>query len=143
MGATCAALHHDRVLPMIEVLTATFKTMRRMVQVAFLADTAAPNSGWVATMPSTGHCAIVAMLVQRTFGGEYVSASPGGVSHWFNRLHILDAYYDVDITGDQFGRPRVQVADAGTLYTGTIARLETHINEDTARRFELFASRLP
>ena len=128
---------------MTETLTATLKVLRRQIQVAFLADTAAPGSGWVDTMPSTGHCAIVAMLMRRMFGGEFVSAMPGGISHWFNRIELLGTSIDIDITGDQFGRPRVQVAPAGELYTGTRGRLEAHINEDTIRRFELFSSRIP
>lgn len=128
---------------MIETLTDTFKTMRRKIQVAFLADTASPGSGWVPTMPSTGHCAIVSMLVQRTFGGEYMSAMPGGISHWFNRITTPVGAFDIDMTGDRFGRPRVQVAPTGELYAGTRIRMAGHLSAETIARFELFASRLP
>jgi hypothetical protein len=39
-----------------------------------------------------------------------------GEEHWLNRVQVAGDSYDVDLTGDQFGFPTVQVKCAGELY---------------------------
>ena len=50
--------------------------------------------------PSAGHCALVALVVQQIYGGELVSATVEGQSHWYNRIDD----HEIDLTADQFGR---------------------------------------
>lgn len=113
------------------------KELREDMDRAFAADTAVPG-GWNAEIPSSGHCAIVAIVVQGIHGGEFVSATVNGVSHWFNRFDG----FDVDLTGDQFGRPHMQAASAGELYAGTRVREPRELNEETKRRAAIFVERL-
>jgi hypothetical protein len=110
--------------------------LRTFVAHAWAEDTVSPSSQWLPLCPSTGHCAVTAMLVRELFGGEYVSAIVAGSSHWFNRISVLGIEYDVDITGDQFGLKRVQVALANRLYEGTRVRLAEQLNTETIARFE-------
>lgn len=119
----------------IDMLTEMLTLFRRWVEPSFSAGTASPGSKWTDSCPSTGHCAVVSILVLRVFGGEYVSATVDGMSHWFNRLDWFGRAVDVDLTGDQFGRRPVQVADAGGLYPDTRVRLSVHINENTIDRY--------
>jgi hypothetical protein len=61
---------------------------------------------------------------------------PGG-SHWFNRIDG----WDIDLTGDQFGRAPVQAAPAGTLYHETRVRHAIDLRPETIARADLLASR--
>ena len=81
--------------------------IRRALDSAFAPDTAI--LGGTPGVPSAGHCAAVAVIVQRIFGGDFVSAVVEGQSHWFNRVPLGGKTVDVDLTGDQFGRPTIQV----------------------------------
>jgi hypothetical protein len=105
--------------------------------------TAAVNSiGWFNFTPSTGHCAVTAIVVRALFGGDFLSASVSGVSHWFNSIPLDGALYDVDITGDQFGRPRVQIQLAGLMYGPTRVRGVDEIRPETWARHTLLVARL-
>ena len=50
--------------------------------------------------PLFGHCAGVAYLVRKEFGGDIVGARVNGEPHQWNRL---ESGIEVDLTGDQFG----------------------------------------
>ena len=113
--------------------------VRRRLEEAFAADTAAP--GFPGTVPSTGHCAAVSTIVHEVLGGDLVSAKVAGVSHWFNRLRSNGFDVDVDLTGDQFGFPEVQVATAGKLYAETRVRTFQHLNAETLWRARTLAAR--
>jgi hypothetical protein len=104
---------------------------------AFSAETS--FNGILGTPPSTGHCAAVALIVHKLLGGTLVSAPVGGISHWFNRFDHLNE--DLDLTGDQFGLPRVQREDAGCLYSDTRVRELREVNLETWQRTAMLASR--
>lgn len=106
----------------------TLREFRARLDKAFSPETAVP--GTASAIPSAGHCAAVAVLFRESFGGEFVSTRIDGQSHWFNRLGPVD----IDLTGDQFGRPAVQVADAGTLYPETRVRDTKDVNNETIER---------
>ena len=91
----------------------------------FSQETAAPNTHW--HVPSAGHCAVAAIVMQMLLGGELVSAHVADVSHWFNRIDG----YDIDITGDQFGYSILQALPAGELYPETRVRMHIEVNEET------------
>lgn len=90
---------------------------------------------------STGHCAAVAIIVHELLGGEMVSTLVEGHSHWLNRLRAGEKPMDVDLTGDQFGRPFLQIADAGALYADTRVRMRAELSEETLARTRLLAER--
>ncbi len=113
--------------------------LRRQVEPHFRPDTAA--QGFKGTAPSTGHCAVVSVLVHNRLGGEFVSAFVDDVSHWFNRLRTKDGALDVDLTADQFGRQPIEMAVAGQLYDGARIRSSDDLNVDTLQRAMLLARR--
>ena len=110
--------------------------LRDVLDKTFAPDTAV--AGTTSAVPSAGHCAVAAIVARLMLGGSYVSARVDGASHWFNRIRG----FDVDVTGDQFGRPKVQVATAGTLYPDTRERLPSDLNAETCARADLLFSRM-
>lgn len=114
-------------------------TLRARLEPAFAKDTAA--IGFPAATPSAGHCAAVATIFQREHGGLLVSANVNGMSHWFNRFPAGTDWLDVDITGDQFGRSKIQIAPSNTLYEGTRIRSPSEVNGETIFRAILLANR--
>jgi hypothetical protein len=113
--------------------------LRRQLESVFTPKTA--YGGSVGPVASYGHCAAVAAILLESLGGELVSASVGGISHWFNRLQIGRRQFDVDITGDQFGRVAVQMAPEGELYQGSRVRARSELDRDTLARAELLRAK--
>jgi hypothetical protein len=120
---------------------AELERLRKVLEVAFSPETAAPGTPTRAGPPSRGHCAAVSAIVWDRFGGELVSATVQGQSHWFNRLNINGRQVDVDLTGDQFGHPAVRFGEPGTLCPGTRTRLPRELREETLRRAVRLAER--
>jgi len=87
-------------------------------------------------IPSTGHCAIVAAIIYKRFGGNLVSAYVNGIKHWFNKI---DDYY-IDLTGDQFGFDPVQIKK--DLYEDCLIREWAHLNSTTLERLEIMEGKL-
>ena len=77
--------------------------------------------------PARGHCAAVTLLLVEEFGATPVSTRVDGQSHWLARLDDCD----VDLTGDQFGRPAVQVGPAGSLWENTRERSLHDVTPET------------
>lgn len=115
------------------------RSIRKALEPAFARDTAIDQMS--GPVPSAGHCAAVAVLINKLLGGALVSAFVEGQSHWFNRMQVGDAIIDVDITGDQFGLDAVRIENAGSLYEGTRERAFTEIHEETLRRATRLAER--
>ena len=85
--------------------------LRHALEDVFACDTAygdcKPNH------PSAGHCFLASMMVQDLLGGDIVTGQIGLIPHYWVRVNGID----VDITGDQFDKPKVQ-AKRGVLYRG-------------------------
>lgn len=87
--------------------------------------------GYTPERPSTGQCAVTAMIVQDRFGGDLMRVINEGDSHYYNRIDGVD----VDLTRDQFNTwaptdgPVVRDRD----YVGT--------HPSTKARYELLAAR--
>jgi hypothetical protein len=113
--------------------------VRQRLDRAFRLDSAAPGTTW--TVPSAGHCAAVAAIVEAEFGGKLVSTVLQGQSHWFNRLLIDGQWRDIDLTGDQFGFAPVQCDDEGSLYGRTRLRERDELNAETLSRASALARR--
>jgi hypothetical protein len=128
-------------LPRVNPQLAELERLRKVLEVAFSPETAAPGTPTGGGPPSRGHCAAVSAIVWGRFGGEIVSAKVQGQSHWFNRLKINGRQVDVDLTGDQFGLPPVRFGEPGTLCPGTRTRLPRELREETLRRAIRLAER--
>jgi len=115
--------------------------LRAQLDEVFARDTAAPSCEW--TGGSRGHCAAVAVLVNLLYGGEFVSAVVNGESHWFNRLTVdAGTLVDVDLTGDQFGFPKVRMTTPGAMYDGTRVRGSGDLRQETIDRALLLSHRI-
>jgi len=113
--------------------------LRRRLERHFLPDTAYP--GTKSPIPSAGHCAIVSAITQLKLGGGLASATVNGESHWFNRLSDGSQLWDVDLTGDQFGLPSVQIEPAGKLYPDAVSQSFDALNVETLERARRLATR--
>ena len=114
-------------------------SIRKRLEKAFSPDTAiTANKGLTL---SAGQCAAASIVTSKVLGADYVSAQPSGKSHWFNRVKVGNEFLDVDLTGDQFGRPAIQIAPAGQLYSKTRVRKPDEIHIETLERAKLLAVR--
>jgi hypothetical protein len=98
----------------VDRLRAELLELRTWLDKSFSPDTAL--NGPRGDVPSAGHCAAVSAIVWKTLGGSLVSTSIKGISHWFSRIQVDSQLLDLDITGDQFGYPAVQIKLAEELY---------------------------
>jgi hypothetical protein len=115
-------------------------SLRARLEPAFAPETAINQSGCPVSA-SSGQCGAVATIVRTMLGGELVSANIEAQSHWFNRIRVADKLFDVDITGDQFGLPPIQLARVGTLYGGSRVRRPVEVDKNTLMRAALLAKR--
>ncbi len=116
--------------------------IRRLVPQICRQDTAADNGkGWAPENPTFGHCAVVALFVQKGFGGELLRKSLTGTlfessgSHYYNALPNKEI---VDLTQDQFK------GWSGLQFLPFELRTREHLmsNPDTCKRYLLFTRRL-
>jgi hypothetical protein len=114
--------------------------MRQGFDDAFSRDTAVPGSQSDG-VPSTGHCAAVAMIVQFRLRGDLVEACVFGESHWFNRIPTTDGALDLDLTGDQFGYEPVRFAPSEQLYADGVIRSMSDVLPETTLRAHKLAQR--
>ncbi len=121
-----------------DALSERLHVLRARLESHFAADTAAAAGSRSA--PSAGHCAAVAVIVHAMFGGDYVSATVRGTSHWFNRVGGPLGPLWIDLTGDQFGRDCVQLT-LEPPYDTTHVRAENELMPETLERARLLASR--
>jgi hypothetical protein len=90
-----------------------------------------------------GHSYSVAVVAWAQFDCDIVSGMAHGERHaWFRAYVRGNKAFDVDLTGDQFGLPEVQVVEAGRLYVGraTVRGIEA-IRPPLLRRAERLAMR--
>lgn len=114
--------------------------IRARLELAFSPETRSPAHSKSET-PSAGQCAAAALVVQQLIGGKVVSAQVQGESHWFNRIEYEGRCWDADLTGDQFGFPRVQLSAAGSLYPDGRVRDHSHVAPETLDRVRRLKSR--
>ncbi len=118
----------------ITEIVSELERLRVTLEAAFSPETAAPGTETAGRPPSVGQCAVVSIIVRDRFGGEFVSTTVQGQSHWFNRLNIGGRVIDVDLTGDQFGLQAVRFGEPGGLWPGTRTRTPHELREETVRR---------
>ena len=61
---------------------------------------------------ASGHCMLSALIVQDLFGGDILGGVVDGIPHYWNKI----CQYEVDLTGDQFNLPAIQIK-RGKLYS--------------------------
>lgn len=91
--------------------------LRTELQRLWCAETSFWPDDWTPDRPSSGQCAVTAMIVHDRFGGEMLRAVNEGVVHYWNLVDDID----VDLTRDQFDawapEDRIVAVDPG--YVGT------------------------
>jgi hypothetical protein len=122
-----------------DMLENALQALRLQIERVFSTDTALPGTS--SLIPSAGHCAAVAAIVQRRFGGSLLSAAVANESHWFNRISTSQGSFDADLTGDQFGRPPFQIAPEGRLYPDATLHELSDLEAETLERAARLASR--
>ena len=60
---------------------------------------------------SSGHCMLSSLIIQDMYGGDIKGGTINGIPHYWNTL----CHLDVDLTGDQFNKSRIQIKK-GNLY---------------------------
>ena len=113
--------------------------IRLCLETGFSEETAYPGT-WTKDIPSTGHCAAAAVIVQERLGGDLLSTFiPDEGSHWYNRIQDVDGtIYEVDLTGDQFGEKAVRLT-TGFLYGDSRIREFGDVAKETVERAILLA----
>lgn len=104
--------------------------------------------------PSSGHCAVVAVIVKAIFRGDYVSTHVGvcendiwhNESHWFNRITQNNHIWYCDLTGDQYGFAPVRITKIENAYeklTFSPIRIRSplDVNVETLERAQILSSR--
>ncbi len=121
-----------------------YATLFALLRKAWSKDTASPScqDGWEAKHPSTGQCAVTALVVQDMCGGDVVRMDLGTLgSHYLNRLPNGEGFTDYDLTWVQFpsGTLRTQAAQADRTVMLESARAATYRTRD---RYELLKGRV-
>lgn len=101
---------------------------------AWSPETSSDPSGWSPANPAWGQCAVTALVVQDYLGGELRRGLVGTVSHYWN---VLPSGQEVDLTIDQFGRPKPTVRDV-------VDRTRSYVLSfpDTQVRYEILSVRV-
>jgi hypothetical protein len=106
--------------------------LRRRLEVAWCRESSANPDAWSPFLPSTGQCAVTALIVQDRFGGKIVRVEIPGDSHYYNVV----SEQEVDLTRDQFGTYS-PISAAETRDREYLLR-----NPSTATRYRLLRERL-
>ena len=102
--------------------------VRAALAASWTARTASPLVAWTPSNPSSGQCAVSALVLQDYCGGEIRRCVVAGTPHYFNRI---DGQV-VDSTAAQFGTVAINYDTATVRSRQRILR-----HADTRRRYEL------
>ena len=117
-----------------EKMCATSLTQLRIaLTVSWVKQTASPLVTWTPHNPSSGQCAVSALVLQDYCGGEIRRCVVAGTPHYFNRIDDQV----VDSTAAQFGTVAI---DYDTSTVRSRQRILRHA--DTRRRYELLKARV-
>ena len=107
--------------------------VRAALATSWTAQTASPLVAWAPHNPSSGQCAVSALVLQDYCGGEIRRCVVAGTPHYFNRIDDQV----VDSTAGQFGMVAI---DYDTATVRSRQRILRHA--DTRRRYELLKERV-
>lgn len=113
--------------------TASLAQLRTALAASWTAQTASPLVAWSPSNPSSGQCAVSALVLQDYCGGEICRCVVAGTPHYFNRIDDQV----VDSTAGQFGGPAID-------YSASTMRSRQRIlrHADTRQRYELLKGRV-
>lgn len=110
-------------------------TMRYLLERSWTRFTSADIENWTPSRPSTGQCAVSALIVQEHMGGRIMRAPlRGGGSHYWN---VLADGRELDVTADQFDNATPPISDEPEERTS----YDLLANEHTAARWRLLRDR--
>lgn len=112
--------------------TASLAQLRTALAASWAEQTASPLVAWTPHNPSSGQCAVSALVLQDYCGGEICRCVVAGTPHYFNRI---DGQV-VDSTAGQFGAVAI---DYDTSTVRSRQRILHHV--DTHWRYELLKER--
>ena len=113
--------------------TASLARLCTALAASWTARTASPLVAWTPHNPSSGQCAVSALVLQDYCGGEIRRCVVAGTPHYFNRI---DGQV-VDSTAGQFGTVAINY-DTSTVRNHQ--RILRHA--DTRQRYELLKGRV-
>lgn len=113
--------------------TASLAQLRTALAASWTAQTASPLVAWSPSNPSSGQCAVSALVLQDYCGGKICRCVVAGTPHYFNRIDDQV----VDSTAAQFGTVAIN-------YDTSTARSRQRIlrHADTRQRYELLKGRV-
>ena len=95
----------------VSALKKELKSIRKAMDKVFACDTAYGDCN--NNSMASGHCMLVSLVLQDLYGGKIKGGEVNGIPHYWNAF----CHHDVDLTGDQFKKPPIQVKK-GELYKG-------------------------
>lgn len=88
---------------------------------------------------SSGNCGAAAVIIQALLGGETLATKIVGPGHWLNRIEVQGEMFDIDLTGDQFKLPAIQIAAVGEIYPDAVVTKAKDLDPETLARALEFA----
>lgn len=103
----------------------------RAIRACYRVDTSELPSIWTAERPSTGHCHVVALLLQHRHGGSILRGTVDDGVTFTHYLNAIDGAW-IDSTVEQFTNP------AGS---GFVDATDEVLNDTTIAKWELLTQR--
>ena len=105
----------------------TLAELEEAIRESWGPDTADPDDGWSAEIPSRGHCDITSLVVHDLLGGEFLTTdvyldSERIMAHTWNRLESgieIDLTRDQFTSGEVFGEPTARPRPATSVLADT------------------------
>lgn len=116
-----------------KMCAASLTQLRTALAASWTAQTASPLVAWTPHNPSSGQCAVSALVLQDYCGGKICRCVVVGTPHYFNRIDDQV----VDSTAAQFGTVAI---DYDTSTVRSRQRILRHA--DTRQRYELLKGRV-
>ena len=116
-----------------KMCAASLTQLRTALAASWTAQTASPLVAWTPHNPSSGQCAVSALVLQDYCGGKICRCVVVGTPHYFNRIDDQV----VDSTAAQFGTVAI---DYDTSTVRSRQRILRHA--DTRQRYELLKERV-
>jgi len=112
--------------------------LRFVLERAFSKETANPTH-YNSRVPSSGHADAVSCVLASQLDATVRVTLVDGKEHFFNRFFYQGSFYDVDLTGDQFGFEKVRCDKEGFILQNSREVASSDISTDTKRRARILA----
>lgn len=102
----------------------------RAITQVWSGDTSSPTGSWQANSPAKNHCSITSLVVQDFFGGEILTTTTVGGTHFYNLINGKKW----DLTMSQFAEP--------IPYEDTPSSRSAALADTTEQKYRLLCDRL-